>query len=366
MERKQKIQELLLRLNKLQAERLELPDYVDKQLADERANMLTASETSPTALALKRIARDVNKFQRSPAVKNLFKLRKRDAMERDEKFAALEGIFSEKFGLLEQELVNSNTKGQATEAYLADFKKRMDALTAEFDAERTGLGAQTLTLAEKVAKLESTIPVIEDGANTALLETAAEVVIASETASNALKTATEASLPGITALENIKRLEQDLLNRINAIAGAGNAQRSIVIAGNKDTLKYYTDINLKAGSGVTITYTPNHATGYTDVTIAATGGGGGITREINNVATPTAMGDTAGIDYVYLVSGNTTVTLPTAVGNENLYTVKNVGSGTVIINTTGGETIDSDSNVTMPVQFTSVDLISNGANWNIT
>ena len=66
-------------------------------------------------------------------------------------------------------------------------------------------------------------------------------------------------------------------------------------------------------------------------------------------------------------NGTLTLTMPDATaGNTNLYTVKNVGSGVVTINTTSAQTIDGSSTIVMPVQFTSVDLISDTANWVIT
>lgn len=171
----------------------------------------------------------------------------------------------------------------------------------------------------------------------------------------------------LTALtDEIEKLRKELTNRINNIPRGGNANRNIAVGGNVGVLSKYTDINIKAGANVTITYTNNETTKYLDLTIAATGGGGGTIRSINSISSDTTAGSTAGTDYVYLVSGTTTLTLPTAVGNTNLYTVKNVGTGVVTINTTGGQSIDADTTVTMPVQYTSVDLISGGANWNVT
>jgi len=66
-----------------------------------------------------------------------------------------------------------------------------------------------------------------------------------------------------------------------------------------------------------------------------------------------------------LASGTINVTMPTAVGNTARYTIKNVGVGTVTINTTGGETIDGSLTAPLPVQYTSLDLVSDGTNWNI-
>ena len=93
--------------------------------------------------------------------------------------------------------------------------------------------------------------------------------------------------------------------------------------------------------------------------------GGGISRSVSSVSTTTSAGSTAKTDYVYLVSGTTTITLPTAASNSNLYTIKNVGSGTVTIATASSQTIDGSLTATIPVKGTSLDLISDGSNWNV-
>jgi hypothetical protein len=99
--------------------------------------------------------------------------------------------------------------------------------------------------------------------------------------------------------------------------------------------------------------------------INASGSGGGITRSVNNISTTTTAGATASTDYVYLVSGTTTLTMPTAVGNTNRYTIKNVGINTITINTTSSQTIDGSTTINIAVQYTTLDLISDGTNWNI-
>lgn len=163
----------------------------------------------------------------------------------------------------------------------------------------------------------------------------------------------------------IDKVRVDLMSAIQS-KGGGSANRQIFVGG-ANPLTRYTDINLKAGSNVTITYANNNTTKKAEITIASSGGGGGGTvRSINSVSADTTAGATAGTDYVYLVSGTTTITLPTAVGNTNLYTIKNIGTGVVTIATTSAETIDNDSTIIMPVRYTSVDVISDTANWNIT
>jgi len=98
---------------------------------------------------------------------------------------------------------------------------------------------------------------------------------------------------------------------------------------------------------------------------ATPSGGGGFLRSITPVSGPTTAGATAGTDYVYFVSGTTTLTLPTAVGNTNRYTVKNTGSNTVTIATTSSQTIDGSSTINLTVAADSVDLVSDNSNWQI-
>lgn len=96
------------------------------------------------------------------------------------------------------------------------------------------------------------------------------------------------------------------------------------------------------------------------------GGSGGITRSVNVVSTATGAGSTAATDYIYLVSGTTTITLPTAVGNTNRYTVSRTDASlTTTIATTSAQTINGASTYTLLSQYASVDLISNGSNWLI-
>jgi len=94
------------------------------------------------------------------------------------------------------------------------------------------------------------------------------------------------------------------------------------------------------------------------------GGGSGITRSIISTASNISGGATALTDYVYLISGTTLYTQPTAVSNTNRYTIKNTGVGTVTVGFSGGQT--GDGSTTLPLTpNSSVDLISDNSNWRI-
>jgi hypothetical protein len=95
-------------------------------------------------------------------------------------------------------------------------------------------------------------------------------------------------------------------------------------------------------------------------------GASGITRTVASISSDTTAGATASIDYVYYVSGATTLTLPTAVGNTNMYRVIRTGTSTVAIQTTSSQTINgAAAPLNLITRYTSVDLGSDGANWFI-
>jgi hypothetical protein len=95
------------------------------------------------------------------------------------------------------------------------------------------------------------------------------------------------------------------------------------------------------------------------------GGSSTTTRSINSVSGTTSAGSTANTDYVYLCNGTFTITLPTAVGNTNRYTIKNIGTGTITVATTSSQTIDGVTTQVIGTQYLSLDFISNNSNWSI-
>ncbi len=69
---------------------------------------------------------------------------------------------------------------------------------------------------------------------------------------------------------------------------------------------------------------------------------------------------------VNCTSGSFTVTLPTAVGLEGQYfIIKNSGSGIIVVDADGSETIDGLPNKYLAIQNESIMVVSNGANWII-
>lgn len=135
-----------------------------------------------------------------------------------------------------------------------------------------------------------------------------------------------------------------------------------LIGGATITTSTVNGVTLTTGGGTTTFLNANGT--YT----TPAGGGSGITRSISSVSTATAMGATAAVDYVYFVSGTTTMTLPTAVGNTNRYTLVHTDTSTMTIATTSAQTISfyppsPSTTATVIVQGTVVELYSDGSNW---
>lgn len=92
--------------------------------------------------------------------------------------------------------------------------------------------------------------------------------------------------------------------------------------------------------------------------------GSGITRSVVVTTGNTVLGATADTDYVCVVNGAHTVTMPTAVGNTNQYTVKNNHSADITIDTTSSQTIDGTTSIQIAPED-SVDMVSTSTNWVI-
>lgn len=118
--------------------------------------------------------------------------------------------------------------------------------------------------------------------------------------------------------------------------------------------------SIVAGTNVTVNSTdPNNPI------VSATGGSGsGNVRSINVISTNTTAGAAATTDYVYIVSGTTTLTLPTAVSNTNSYGIKNSGTAIITVATTSAQTIDGNANITL-TQNQFITVYSDNSNWII-
>lgn len=370
-QKKQKIKELLGRLKELEsksggtlsASQKEMSDMLKGVVNEEMSATRKELQDRPVLKALDKVSKDFAQLKKDMDMKGLFKAIEDADTENSGRLQELEAVFAEKIDTIFNEVRMSEERGsQMTASEIKNVLDQLSAHTSTYQNERDSLVNKGSLIEAEVSRLAQELAVVQRKLGTPKKDDGTQRTLTQniEDTKKARKVAEEAK-------EAVDDLRRRVNSRMASLShGGGNANRNIAIGGNTSVLSTYTDINIKPGNNVSFTYTNNPDTKYLDLTITATGSGSGITREINSVAVDTAAGSTAGIDYVYLVSGTTTITLPTAVGNENLYTIKNVGVGTVTIATTGAETIDGASTIVMPVQYTSVDLISNNADWQVT
>lgn len=123
-------------------------------------------------------------------------------------------------------------------------------------------------------------------------------------------------------------------------------------------------MTLPVGTGSAGQYLVTDGAGITQWASVTASGGSGITRSINTIVVNTTGGTTASTDYVYIATG-LTFTLPTAVANTNLYTVKNVGGSSVFVATTAAQTIDGSANAPIYLDNQALGFISDNSNWRI-
>lgn len=268
------------------------------------------------------------------------------------------------------------------DSFTTSFESRVKTLEAKFKGDISALdetlGKMESSTSKKSADLELQIKIAKQDLSNTLETALTKLEDARKSASKLVQDFRSETLGEQKSLKDLlekvkKELTTDLTTKFTALAnsrGGGNANRNISIGGNSSVLSRYGDINLKAGANTTIVYSNNDITKNVDVTISSSGSGGGsvigTTRSINTISTSQVAGSVSLTDYVYICSAGINLTLPTAVGNTNLYTVKNTSTSSVLVSTTGGQTIDTQANVIMPVQFTSIDAISDSANWEIT
>jgi anti-anti-sigma regulatory factor len=116
---------------------------------------------------------------------------------------------------------------------------------------------------------------------------------------------------------------------------------------------------------VKINGTPTSANSSGVIDLGTISGGSGITRSVNaSQSGSVTAGATALTDYVYIFTGAGTLTLPTAVGNTNRYTIKNRHSSSITVAFTSGQNADGSTSISI-APYQSLDFISDNANYNI-
>ena len=244
-------------------------------------------------------------------------------------------------------------------------------------------------VATEIKRIEQSIPVLPDefdasDIQASLLEHKSlldglSILVIGENVRNALEALPVGDKLAIDAIEGLtdalaKRQEQ-LQNATAIIAHRLDQIGNVAIAGatNGQALVYQaaTDrwIPGSGGGGITsvvggTNVTINNTDPNNPIISASVPGGSGITRSVNNIVGNTTAGSVGSTDYDYNCTGALTLTLPTAVGNTNKYSVTRI-SGLTTVATTSSQTINGSANATLTINNMTLTFISDGANWNI-
>lgn len=366
-----KIKELLDRLNELDrksggalsAGDNQVAQMVQKVINEEALDLKNQVRERPAVKAVTEMAKEFDRFKKDIDVKGIMSAVESVDQQNQTNLVEVTRTFKEQLTNLVSEMKQAEKRGYQTtletaKKVLAKFEKAQISYLSDKEmlSNRQALvSAEISRLSQELKRVDKMLGTKKDnGVDGTLVKTTEDV---------------KKALQGVKeAKDLIAEFQRNFVSRISTLQhGGGNMNRNIAIGGNQSVLSQFTDVNFKPGNGVTLTYANNQATGFVDVTVTATGSGSGITRSVNNISTSQTAAAVAGTDYVYIASAGVALTLPSASGNENLYTVKNTGVSSVLVAPDGSDTIDSDANIILATQYTSVDLISDGtSNWSIT
>lgn len=112
-------------------------------------------------------------------------------------------------------------------------------------------------------------------------------------------------------------------------------------------------------NGQVLTTDGNGITSWT--TPGASSVASGITRVTSVLSVSSTLAAISMTDYAFFPNVGLALTMPTAIGNSNLYTVKNMSTSSVLV--IASEGIDGSASALLPVQNQSLDIISNGSVW---
>lgn len=146
---------------------------------------------------------------------------------------------------------------------------------------------------------------------------------------------------------------------------AAYATTAAVAAGYQPLDTQLTDVAglAYAGNALKVVRVNAGATAFELATVSGGGGGYSLTTEIAGFTESATSGEV--VRLCDLAAGFTVV-LPTAVGNTSKLTYKKMQSaGSIIIDANAAETIDGGLTATLNLQYESITLVSNNANWMI-
>lgn len=165
--------------------------------------------------------------------------------------------------------------------------------------------------------------------------------------------------------EAIDKVRSELNNRISNLGG-GSQPLQVNVNSSVMSTKY-ADVNFLQGGNIGWSVADDDTLKRTNITasILVGGGGGGTVRVTSVLSVSSTLAAAASTDYAFFPNVGINLTLPTAVGNTNRYTIKNMVASSILVTADTGEDIDGATTALLSNQFESIDLQSNGSVWGI-
>ena len=382
MKNKQKINELLARLNALEGDLPfgETERVTDKIISQEMAKIEANLKENATIKSLEKIHSNLIKarkgFDLTPIISGLKELQDIIALEQK----TIVSNFEVKLAELKRLATALNTEtGQAIDGKIDKLGEALKSSKEQFDSQLQTNQAKEVVLRQEMYILE-----------------------------DKLKKLASEDKPKFYDKE-IAELRSDFMSRLTNLGGGSPNQQINVNSSVMSTR--YADINFRnagnigwtaanddtnrrvnitasilvgggGGSALTVqevdgvptvsnvsTIVVSNGTltddGGGQVTVTTGGGGGGITRTTSVLSVSSTLAAVASTDYVFFPNVGVQLTLPTAINNSDLYTIKNISTSSILVATTAGQTIDDSATALMSAQYESLTFISNNSVWGV-
>jgi len=280
----------------------------------------------------------------------------------------------------------TTTSGSPTVVYTqqSSFSSGTGTFTGDVTALSFTIGANTLTTSEWAfldgldqAVLTTSTPTFS---TLSLSATADQIILQSAGITTTITESGATSNKTIT-LPNITGTLASLAATAQIFAGAMTFTQTALF---NNTSKALTMLSAGTGNGSLLMPSTASALSYTMPSVTTTLAGLAVTETFTAVQSFTGIVNIAsGLTLTYAAktttypittadhtidctSGTFTVTLPTAVGTSGrgqVYVIKNSGTGVITLATTSSQTIDGATTIVLGVQYESITVMSNNANW---
>lgn len=240
-------------------------------------------ENQASTRAIKMLAGEIDKMQADPRLRRMRESLQKAMADTDSKIYSLYEVLSKSVEQVVGEVSAAEERGSLlTTARIQGVLAQVEQMRNEFLDEVVALDTQRALLEGEVSRINQELSSVSKSMDTAV----GDVTVLIEGTAKETQTAKNDTLALSKKIDDLEKLLSSRIARIvSSNKGGGNMNRNIAVGGNQSVLSRYTDINFIPGSNLTIAYASNRNSGFTDITLSASGGG----------ATP--AGDTGQIQY---------------------------------------------------------------------